>query len=168
MPRIPFTLHEKFHSHFVNFRRGERNTVEMYQNPTTREIAALIDNADGFGDVVRAFVDKNTLYVWPVSVLHFAADQHLKLNNPISLEMYVMGGRVQGVTVTDFSKHTKWDHSPKVAAAIRKCTALKKVADPDFEITYWDEAIVGSWETDVVSKIDALMRDAANIPDEDL
>lgn len=160
-------LDEKFHSHFVNFRRGERSTVEMYKNPTTRELAEVSEVNDAYGGEVRAFAHGNDLYVWPIAVLHHEANQHLKLKDPISLAMYVMGGKVQGVTVTDYSRNTKWDHSPKVAAAIRKCRALKAVADPDMEITYWDEAIGGPWD-DTVSKIDALLRDAATIPDEDL
>ena len=135
------------------------NPVDVFKNPTTKELKE-VSREEGTG--TRAFLDGNDIYVWE-GALHRAIQDQLKLSDKrIPLDVATDGNKIYSVRVTDHSKRTKWYHDPEVEEVIKKHPFIKLKADNDFNVEYYDEAIVGPWDenkTALAEKSDYLVRE---------
>lgn len=121
------------------------NPVELFKNPDKREYLQVL----GDNDQVRALILGDDLIIWNVfSDLHVRVMEQIKApNTVIPVVIYGRpGDPVASVQVTDASKSTVWHHNGNVDNEIFTCAALQQIF-VDFDISYYDEDIVGSWSS---------------------
>lgn len=128
---------------------GLKDPVKVYKNPSQTELMSCV-----LYDEVRAFLLGDDMWVWSIDATHHRVINYLgmgKNQDVIPLIMYIVGGLITGVTVTDYSEHTKWHMDPEVEYAItnNRYIQLKSdpemVEDPEF-VSYYNEAEVGRWD----------------------
>jgi hypothetical protein len=91
------------------------------------------------------------MYAWnPMKAVHQVAASLIKVpNDAISLMVGIhTDGKAYWATVTDWVDrlHPVWFHNPKVKEAVLNNPAFKLIRDrKEFELSYYDEAIVGDW-----------------------
>lgn len=119
--------------------------VELFKNPDKREYIQVL----GDNDQVRALIHGDDLIIWNVfSDLHVRVMEQIKApNTVVPVVIYGRpGDPVADIQVTDASKSTTWHHNGAVDGEIYGCAALNKLFN-DFDISYYDEAIVGGWSS---------------------
>jgi oligoribonuclease (3'-5' exoribonuclease)/8-oxo-dGTP pyrophosphatase MutT (NUDIX family) len=133
---------------YWTFMTNRDKEAEIYLNPSPREIQKM----KGEYSQIRALLDGDKIFMWDAyQAIHFQVWEELKKANligpdPISLDMYFNGTKVAEVMVTDFTEKTKWHHDPKLKEIILNNPTIKRIAEPDMNVSYYDEAIVGPWE----------------------
>ena len=125
--------------------RSDPTPTDIFINPTRKELASCAN----YGGCPAILLDDD-MYVWQDS-LHYEALEKLELDNNkdfIPLRLYLDGSSIQGVMVTDTSKQTNWNHNPNVYEAIINHRFIRlygeDIEDDEF-VSYYDEAIGGSW-----------------------
>ena len=124
--------------------RYDPTSTDIFINPTRKELASC----ENYGGCPAILLDDD-MYVWKDS-LHYEVIDKLQLDkkNIIPLRLYLDRSTVLGVVVTDTSKLTKWHHNPKVYDAIINHRFIRlyggDIEDDEF-VSYYDEAIGGSW-----------------------
>jgi hypothetical protein len=120
--------------------RFSNDYKDVFVNPDKKEVKECCDRSR----VCRAMVvDKNTVYVFPESLLHYRVWEHFKLKDAVGLVLYFAGSRELVLSVTDVTKRGKWHHNPKVAEYLRSNAWLSKFDISD--IDYYDSDIEGDW-----------------------
>lgn len=122
----------------------DEKTYTIFQDPNPKELNSILEH-----DEVRAFLLPEHVLAWNVfSSVHYQVSQDLKLGKdaiPVILH-FIPGQKLTGVTVTDFSRNTKWHHNPEVYWKILNHPFVKlKGMGETVEVGYYDEAIVGAW-----------------------
>lgn len=121
-------------------------TAEVFKNPRpgTKEWREILGE---YGDGARAFLVGGDVFMWDsLGAIHHQVGEQLKPGrSAIPVEFYIHKNKLTGVRVTDYSQRTGWDHNPGVVEAIKNHPFVKKYADTDFEVSFWDETIVGDW-----------------------
>jgi len=121
------------------------NSVEIFKNPSRQEMKEIAQHNEA-----RGFLVGNDLYVWSATgaIHHHVAEEMKFPRDAIALNIGVhTDGKSYWVNVSDWNVGGPWDHNPKVKEQILNHPMLKLVRDrgPEFEIGYFDEAIVGDW-----------------------
>ncbi len=141
-------IKEEFYDSFVNVIFNLEHVVEIYKNPTRKEMSELLKV--GSSDFLRGYITDNALYVWHPSVgLHHSVREHMGLDKNKVLGIYLFYHPAHhndiDVQVTDSTKGTKWHHNPNVADWIR-ARPFWWINPADIVISYYDEDEVGEWE----------------------
>ncbi len=134
---------EGVNEEFLDAFKREQKTVELFKNPTKKEL-----NAINSKNLIRGFLTKDSLIVWNAyDGIHFEVARYLDLNPDNSVAIYLYYSPHDpniGVDVTDYNRG-KWYHNPKLKDWILNHPAWW--VDIDYiDISYHDEAIVGKWE----------------------
>lgn len=128
------------HSFETNYGRGD-NYVEVFQNPTTKELKECKPHYE-----IGALLTDKDMYVWDrEKAYHNNVKTQLKLPEALSLLLIPDNSNINrmDILVTDAVKGTKWDDNPQTAAFIRNHPFFRgKQID---HIMYWNEDIVGDW-----------------------
>jgi len=153
--------YESFDSSFEsNIRPGETAYVEIFKNPTSREIKEVTSH-EQFGLILTEM----DAYVWNRDkAYHSQVMKHLNKKDALPLQAYVETDGLS-VMVTDASRHGDWHHNPHVVGFI--------MAHPFFrgkhlkDISFWDEDIVGNWadlsvNENTVERLPIRMKDLGN------
>jgi len=135
---------------FVDIVKNHRDEdTEIYENPSRERLAKIAKKSDN----VRAFIKDKKLYVFDSNTLHqtVRSSSSLDLKDAISIMLWISGGMVGAVTVTDNNRSTKWHHSKEVRDVILTNPYIKSLSsksdreNEDF-VSYYDDAIVGPWD----------------------
>lgn len=141
-------LKEEFYDSFINTIYNQKHMVEIYKNPTRKELAELSEPEEGA--IIRAYLTNDSLYAWkPSTGLHGSIRDHMGLDKNKALGIYLFYNPAYhndiDIQITDSTKGTKWHHNPNVAEWIR-LRPVWWINPKNITISYYDEAIVGKWE----------------------
>lgn len=136
----PESLMEVFFKSFDAHRVGKDHYVEIFKNPTTKEI----QECGGFEDLGVIFLDKDA-YVWDRGkALHVEVMRQLGVDYHDMLPTLInKHGNEYGVFITDAANHTKWYGEPNVELFLSNHPFFRGKIIGD--ISYWDEDIGGKW-----------------------
>jgi len=143
------TISEKFLDSFESNLAGKSDYVEVFINPTPREIKE-ITKYDQYGLILSG----NNAYGWDRDkAYHYQVRKFLKNkvdNNYVCLLVYVEGDNVS-LLVTDDTKESTLHHNPKTEEFIYNHPFFKH--KNIIEVLYWDQDVVGSWKDLVAENI---------------
>jgi hypothetical protein len=130
------TLESEFY-----YDRGVKVYPEVFVNPTAKELRELTDRKS-----IRAvIVDENTVYCFEASrLLHYAIVKYFKLKDPVTIMIFMEGGKNVVIGVTDTMDGSAWDHNPHIEEYIRSNKYLSKTFNIT-RIAYHDEEDNGKW-----------------------
>src|SRR6478736_4207682 len=120
-------------------RMGRPITADIYKNPTRKELNYVHSTYAVQGDDVPGMIDpQGNLFIWTPYLLHYKIYESKKLPaNCIGIRIYYDASECS-VSVTDFTKHSSWDHNPETPKAIFNSYLSKLFQIVD--ITYYDDA----------------------------
>lgn len=134
----PVALNETYVTGFAGIRGAE---AAVFRNPSAKEWK----ECEQYGDV-RAFIVGDDLLIWsPFVAVHQMVREALNL--PDTAIPLVISGSLRDeihASVTDNSRNSPWWHNPEVVSAIQECAFVKRNFE-DVEVSFYDEAIEGSW-----------------------
>lgn len=123
--------------------KSDITCVEVVWNPDRREYASLMKDFEQ----ARGFIfPSGDFLIW-----EGLWDAHWGIKKALAKQGYNMSSAIpiqawpEGIQVTDTSKGTEHHHSPDLEKIIRQHPKVKKVLPKDFDVQYYDEAIVGNW-----------------------
>lgn len=142
-------INEIFHSkNIVNeeffdaFRSNRQTTVEIFKNPTKKELNSI--NSE---NLIRGLLTEDSLFVWNAyDSIHYEVSQHLNLNYDNSVGIYLWYSPAESdisVQVTDYNREGRWHHNPELKDWILNHPAWWTT---DIDVSYYDETVVGKWE----------------------
>jgi predicted nucleotidyltransferase len=139
---LPKSVNERFHSSFTTNMRGEQNYVEIFRNPSRREIKDCERHTQ-----VGAILLGSEIYIWDRDkAYHYTAMQNLvnmgSMKDMLPLQLFIEPKGVS-VMVTDATRHTKWYHNSEIDNYIKSHPFFRtyKILD----LFYFDQDIVGDW-----------------------
>ena len=146
------TIGESFLDSFESNIRGKTDYVEVFINPTDREIKECTAH-DQYGLILSG----RNAYVWNrMGAYHSQVRKFLgnKVGTDyVSILTYVVRGREVEVMVSDDTKHSSWHHNPKIGEFITTHPFFKN--KQIVNVIYYDENIVGDWKELVGEQIDS-------------
>ena len=119
---------------------GNSNYVEIFKNPTQREIKECLSGEIELGAVLL----NNAIYVWARdNALNVEAMSQIGDITEMWPVMIYTEGNNCVVYVTDAARYTRWYRQPETAEAIYSHPFFRNKHIE--EISYWDEDINGKW-----------------------
>ncbi len=134
-------LNEVFiHEFKPSYTKGK--SCEIFKNPTAKEYRTFEGMARGF------IIDDRTVILWKVyDSLHQTVRDELKLSKDV-IPIVIYGDLKSDVNieVTDNIRNSELLHTP--LSEVIRTNAYIQAAFRDINVSYFDEAIVGSWDTE--------------------
>jgi|GEM_PF-4260096 len=134
-----------FELFFNGFENRNRKYVELFINPTSKELQQLESH-----DTIRAFLTEDDCIAWDSNLaLHYEVSENINLDkNTVSILLYYTPSEPNIlILVTDFTKKSQWFHNPNLADWIKDHPYIQSLADEGYiDISYFDEDIYGDWE----------------------
>lgn len=139
-------LNEAWHSSMAPASWSKsKEQSDVYQNPSRSELKGVSNHGSA-----PMFLHGDNAYTWDryKSGLHAHAAGHIfgkdhEHENAIPVEVH-HDGKEAYFHVTDYSKKTKWHHSPDVKSAIENHPWVKKNFKK-VDVGYYDHDIEGDW-----------------------
>lgn len=141
MIKLKSLIPESFFKSFESHRIGTTNYVEIFKNPTEKEIRECAS-----GDELGAVLLGKDIYIWNRDkALHVEAMKHIEpsMRNLLPL-LLTFRGKDCSVFVTDAATRTKWYRQPETWEYIQNHPFFKFRNIES--ISYWDEDINGKWD----------------------
>jgi len=119
--------------------------IDVFWNPNKNIIKKIISNSS----MIRGFIFQkdNKVLIWNAyEANHSYVKKGLK-NSGIEIQdiipFYSDG---YNIIISDTSRYTKWHENPELAQKIKNNQNIQKVFPNNFDISYYNEDIVGDWE----------------------
>lgn len=129
---------ESFFHGYENTMGYDKHWVEIFKNPTQRELNELGNYNIGM------LLDEKDVYVWNRNLAyHKHIMREIKKTNVIPI-LFDYDDNHCFCLITDASSITPYHHNPEVREIIENNPWMKRFSD--IVIEYYDSAIVGDWE----------------------